>query len=564
MQPTEAYSVPRRALDVEDYIDILRRHKGWIVGPFLLTLVASVVGVYLWPDSYSSQAVVKVQPQQLPQSMVPSAINQLMTDRINSMSQTILSRTVLTTIINTFGLYQRERSRMPIEDVIEQMRKAIQILPVQSIGGPGHEVPAFIVQFSYENRYTAQKVAQDLVSRFIDQNVRDRTNQVYITSQFLKDQVDTAKKDLDEIETKLTNFRVEYNGRLPDQVTANMSQMQALQFNATALDNSIQRAEQSKLQLETELRIAREQLTALQKEPVNETIGANGLPVNVKSDRLLEAERNIVQLDQQLAIFRQRYTEGHPDVELLKDRLALEKKRRDDIAKEDQAAYAKALEEMKEKAKKDGPRPLNPQVAKEMRDAENSIQRLQSAIEAKNLEIESYNKEIKRTSESVKSYQGRIEAVPVGERQYGDLVRDRDLAKQRFISMEENYNKAQVAQEMEGRKQGETLELLDPASLPQNPTEPKRPMIISIGAGLGLLLGIVLAGAREMKDTSLKNLKDVRAYTQMAILGSIPLLENDFVVRRRKRMAWLGWTTSSLAAAVIIAGSIVYYYVTKV
>src|SRR5215470_9309618 len=141
MQPSESFSVPRRALDVEDYIDILRRHKGWFFGPFLLTLVASVVGVYLWPDSYVSQAVVKVQPQQVPQSMVPSAINQLMTDRINSMSQTILSRTVLTTIINTFGLYQKERSRLPTDDVVEQMRKNIQILPVQSFGSPGREVP---------------------------------------------------------------------------------------------------------------------------------------------------------------------------------------------------------------------------------------------------------------------------------------------------------------------------------------------------------------------------------------------------------------------------------------
>ena len=67
-----------------------------------------------------------------------------------------------------------------------------------------------------------------------------------------------------------------------------------------------------------------------------------------------------------------------------------------------------------------------------------------------------------------------------------------------------------------------------------------------------------------MKDTALKNLKDVRAYTQMAILGSVPLLENDFVVRRRKRLAWLGWTTAGLAAAVIMAGSVVYYYTTKV
>ena len=89
-------------------------------------------------------------------------------------------------------------------------------------------------------------------------------------------------------------------------------------------------------------------------------------------------------------------------------------------------------------------------------------------------------------------------------------------------------------------------------------------MIIGMGAGIGLLLGILIAGALEMKDTSLKNLKDVRAYTQMSILGSVPLLENDFVVRRRRRLAWLGWTTACLGAAVVMSGSVVYYYVSKV
>src|SRR5271169_6236825 len=101
MQPSEPFNIPRRTLDVEDYIDILRRHKGWIFGPFLFTLVASVVGVYMWPDSYVSTSVVKIVPQQVPAAMVQSAINQQMSDRINSMAQTILSRTTLTTIINT-------------------------------------------------------------------------------------------------------------------------------------------------------------------------------------------------------------------------------------------------------------------------------------------------------------------------------------------------------------------------------------------------------------------------------------------------------------------------------
>src|SRR5205085_2590570 len=184
MQPTEGVSITRRALDVEDYIDIARRHKGWIFGPFLFTIVASVVGVYLWPDSYISQAVVKIVPQQVPQNMVQSSINQEMNDRINSMSQTILSRTVLTTIINTFGLYQKERGRYPIEDVIEEMKKNIQIVPVQSVaGGAQRTVPAFAVQFSYENRILAQRVVQDIVGRFIDENIRNRSNATFQTTQ---------------------------------------------------------------------------------------------------------------------------------------------------------------------------------------------------------------------------------------------------------------------------------------------------------------------------------------------------------------------------------------------
>src|ERR1700693_1828359 len=214
MQPIESYNVSRRARDVEEYIDIVRRHKGWIFGPFLLAVVVSVVGVYLYPDSYSSQAVVKIVPQQVPQNMVQSAINQQMSDRINSMAQTILSRTVLTTIINSFGLYQRERSRMPIEDVVEQMKGAIQIQPVASPTGTADRLPAFAVSFSYDNRLMAQRVVQDLVSRFIDENIRNRSNATFQTTQFMKDQLDDAKKQLDAAEDKLISFRMPNDGRL--------------------------------------------------------------------------------------------------------------------------------------------------------------------------------------------------------------------------------------------------------------------------------------------------------------------------------------------------------------
>jgi LPS O-antigen subunit length determinant protein (WzzB/FepE family) len=299
--------------------------------------------------------------------------------------------------------------------------------------------------------------------------------------------------------------------------------------------------------MESNLRIYKEQVAAVRKEP-QEAVATQ------RNEKLAEAEREIQGWENQLNVMRQHYKDSHPDVQVAMGRLAVAKQRRDGIQKEEDT----------KKSEPPAPRPVNLQSLREAREMEANVQRMESAIEAKDAETRQYNKDLQRTNDGIRAFQSRIETVPLGEKQYADLLRDRDIAKQKYIEREEKLNRARLAREMEDRKQGEMLEQLDPASLPMTPTEPKRPLIISIGAGLGLVLGVVIAGAREMKDTSLKNLKDVRAYTQMAVLGSIPLLENDFVVRRRKRLAWLGWTTACLAGAVIISGSIVYYYVTKV
>jgi polysaccharide chain length determinant protein (PEP-CTERM system associated) len=549
MQPSENYSTSRRALDVEDYIDIVRRHKGWIFGPFLFTLVASVVGVYLYPDSYVSQAVVKIVPQQVPQNMVQSAINQQMSDRINSMAQTILSRTVLTTIINSFDLYKRERSRMPIEDVVEQMKNAIQIQPVGSSTGTADRLPAFAVSFSYDNRLTAQRVVQDLVSRFIDENIRNRSNATFQTTQFMKDEMDDAKKQLDAAEDKLAAYRMQNNGRLPDQVDSGMRQLAALQTQAGYLTARISAVNQEKLQMESNVRIFKDQLANLSKDASQ----LQNSPDH-KSPELLDAEHDLNASQDQLTSLRQHYKDSFPDVQIAIARVEGARKKVKDIQTADAAKTPDAA-------------PVTAsgqQTVRESRDIEASIRRFESALEARDLDLQDNTKQLKAVNDAIKGFEGRMSTVPLGEKQYADLLRDRDLVKERFVDLSEKLGKAEIAQEMEGRKQGETLELLDPASLPTTPTEPKRPVVILVGAAFGLVLGIGIAGFREMKDTSLKNLKDVRAYTQMSILGSVPLLENDFVVRRRRRLAWLSWTTACLAAAVVMSGSVVYYYVSKV
>lgn len=120
-----------------------------------------------------------------------------------------------------------------------------------------------------------------------------------------------------------------------------------------------------------------------------------------------------------------------------------------------------------------------------------------------------------------------------------------------------------VSVDLETRKQGENLELLDQASLPTAPAAPNRRKIVPIGAFAGFAIGIVLVAVREVKDTSLKSLKDARLYTQLSILGSIPLLENDVVVQRRKQVMWVSWATATIAGLAIIAGSVAHYYLTK-
>ena len=550
MQPTENFSVPRRALDVEDYIDILRRHKGWIFGPFLLTLVASVVGVYLWPDQYKSEALVQVKPQRVPQNLVQSVVNQDLTEEINTMSNQIMSRSTLTSIIRNFDLYKREIARRPIDDVIEIMKSKIHIAPVaQSLSGGGvRNVAAFAVSFTYENKYDAQKVVQDLVSKFISQHSTDRSESTVQTRQLLQDQVDSARKELEEKGDRLTAFRTANAGRLPDQLNATTQQFMALQQNMALYQNQISRAQGDKEMAATQKRVFEAHIETLGKETPRE------VPV-VVSQKMVAVDHDIEGVQNALQIARQKYTENNPDVRDLKTRLEVLQKNREEI----RAADAEEQSKLAAATKAPG---LSETARREIEDASARIEVLNTQIVQKNKEIDEYSKQFTTASKQLAAAEQRINTIPVGEQEYASLLREESMAREKYQLRMETLNKAQIAAEMEGRSQGELLALLDAASLPNGVEEPNRPLVISVGVGLGLLLGVVIAGAREMKDTSLKNLKDVRVYTQMAILGSIPLLENDFVVRRRKRLAWLGWTVACLMAGLTMAGAVVFYYLT--
>jgi polysaccharide chain length determinant protein (PEP-CTERM system associated) len=548
-------SVSRRPPDLEDYVDMMRRQRAWIIGPAFASLVVACVVAFVWPDTYVSTAVVRVVPPQVPEAFVPTNVNLEMSQRINAMAQQILSRSTLTNIINTFGLYKRELARLPMEDVVEDMRQEdVRISNVVSFTTTEarRQVPAFQISFAYENRVLAQKVCQELVSKFISENQRDRTNQSVFTTQFLKDQLEMASRELQVVEDKLAQFRVSNAGRLPDQVQQNLGQLTALESRLSNLNNTIGRINQERLLMENQLRISKEQLNTLGSATEQITVAPQ---TQAKNDRIARLDNEIMGLETRIAGLRETYKEVHPDVQAHVAALGVLKRQRDNLEKEEAAAAAKKKPEEPQKRTI-----VNPAVIREARELEASIQRLQGALAAKDLEQEEARREAQRMEALVNTTQARINATPLGEKEYMDLLRQRDLVRQRVEDLNKKQNTSRIATDLESRQQGENLELLDPASLPMKPSEPNRPMILGAGAGIGLLLGIFLAGAREIKDSSLKNLKDVRAYTQLNILGSIPLLENDLVVRRRRRLGWLAWSTATIFGILIMSGSMYYYY----
>jgi polysaccharide chain length determinant protein (PEP-CTERM system associated) len=550
MQVQESYSVPRRPLDIDDYIDIARRHAGWILGPLFAALVVSVVVAFIWPDTYVSVASIKVIPQQIPESLVQPNVNELMSDRITSMIPTVLSRGNLTGIIVTNDLYPRERERMPLQDVVQKMQGRVRITNVAP--SPNGRVPAFQISFAYTDRVKAQKVVQEIATKFIDQNLRERSSTSRSTTELLHDEWLAAKKELDLTEAKLARFRAQNAGRLPDEMQSNLSQLNALQGRLAMINSSLSRVSQEKLQMETQLRIYKDQMNGIQQA------ATDPIAVAGRSEKYAEADRDVKYWEAQIAALHQHYKDTHPDVKHAQSMLAAAKSRREDALKEDEAK--KKDDDTKKAEAPPPPRILNPTLVREARDLDASYRRLLSTIEAKDLEGEEYRKELGQVNDAIKAYEVRLQGTPFSEQAYSELIRDRELARSRFVDLDQKWTRSQLAQEMENRSQGERLEPLDPASLPQTPSEPNRLMIIGMGSAVGLAIGIMLAGAREVKDASLKNLKDVRAYTQLPILGSVPLLENDHVVKRRRRLAVLGWAVACLAGVAIISGSVVYYY----
>jgi uncharacterized protein involved in exopolysaccharide biosynthesis len=274
----------------------------------------------------------------------------------------------------------------------------------------------------------------------------------------------------------------------------------------------------------------------------------------VKNERLIRLNQAIQEATSNLAALKQTFTEDYPDIKTLEARLGALQKERDELAKQESEQAAAAPADA-------GPRKVtNPQMQKSLQDVQAQISATQVRIQATTMDVEERTRQRADVEKQITAIQSRIEMSPPLEQEYAGLLRDSELARQNYSEMVKRREASETAQNLEEHKAGQNLEVLDPASLPEAPAEPNRLAIAGVGIMLGLVAGIMLAGAREVKNTSLKNLKDIRAYTNLPVLSSIPLLENALLVRKKRRLFWLAWSSAIIIGSIAMSSSAYYYY----
>ncbi len=230
--------LPGKKYAPEDFLKIAWKRKWLIVVPCLLVVGGATFFIaQSLPNRYRAQTSVLVIPQRVPESFVRPTVTTDITERLQMISQQILSRTRLERIVQEFNLYARERQTMIMEDVIQRMRNDIDI--GTSTPRRGREgASSFTISYESTNARTAMMVTERLASLFVQENLQDRELLANATNQFLEAQLEDAKRRLIEHEKKLEQFRRDNAGRLPDQVQSNLQMMQNAQLQLQALAES--------------------------------------------------------------------------------------------------------------------------------------------------------------------------------------------------------------------------------------------------------------------------------------------------------------------------------------
>lgn len=484
--------------DWKGYWQILCRRRWWLALPAFSVWLVVWTLVWFLPAIYRSETVILVEQQKVPEQYVVSNVGADLQQRLQSMTQQILSRTRLLAIVEQYNLYPKLRNRRTPDDVVETMRKDIQIELVQSPNQRG-ELTAFKVAYLSNNRVVAQRVTSQLTSLFINENLKARQEQSEQTTQFLVNQLEEARQNLADQEAKVKEFKSHYIGELPEQVQSNLQILSGLQAQLQQETDALARAKQQSVYLDSLLNQWRNLESDLQVGRSTGTVAPPAL------------DEELQRLRSQLTDLRAHYTDRHPDVRKLKDQIAQTERMKQQM----QAQVAAAAQSTSAEG---NPHPSSYADLQAM----SPRMEVESQIKSNRVEIENRQRAITDLQRQIGQYQGRLNMAPMREQQLAGLTRDYEQSRKNYEQLLAKRDQSEMATDLEKRQEGEQFRVLDAPNLPQKPYSPNRLKLDLIGLVAGLALGMVSLAGSEAWDDRIYSREELEKVLAAAVLSEIP------------------------------------------
>jgi polysaccharide chain length determinant protein (PEP-CTERM system associated) len=514
--------IPGKQYSFDTLLQIARRRKWLIILPTLLVGAIGVAIIMALPNLYRSVTLILVVPQRVPESYVRSTVTARIEDRLQAISQQIMSRTRLEQIVQDFNLYQKERADKELmEDIVEKMR-------TRDIGIDIIKGDAFRVSYQASDPLTAMRVTERLASLFIDESLRDREVLADGTNQFLTTQLDEARRQLELNEAKLKEFQAQHNGELPSQMDANLQGMHNAEMALQTLSEGLNRDREKRLLLER-------QVADIMEEPEAVPAGGDATTRSEERAKTLADELKIAQ--QALLAVELKLKPEHPDV----------KKQRRAVAELEARVAAQQLDGTLAAKPSAAVVDVSPAKRRRLTDARAEIENLDRQIQAK-------ASEAGRLSGLVSMYQARIEATPAREAELSALMRDYETLNQSYRGLLQKKEESQISANLEKRQIGEQFKIIDPARMPEKPASPDRPRLYIIALLAALAAGLGAAAAAEYFDRTLRTEADVRAALNLMVLATVPMMRDSArasIWRRRAAVVGAGAVTVLAVGATV-------------
>ncbi len=496
---------------------IARRRVWSLVLPAALIMLAAGIVAVVLPPVYKSSTTILIEEQDIPSDFVSSTVSSYVEERLQTINQRIMSTARLSGIITDFNLYPEEREKITLDEIVEQMREDIVMLPISAEveGSRSGRAEKGTIAFtlSYQGRIpeTVQQVAGTLASLFLEENLKTRERQAAETTGFLSAELAKIEARLAEIDTQVAVFKEQNFNQLPDMVPVNVQSLNHIENQIELNQERLNRLKERRVYVQT-------QLASLSAEIPRLTTGNTG-PVD--DEVLLE------QLKQELEYLLTRYSEEYPDVTRVKRRIA-----------ELEIKLAEA--------------PPNKTTSSRLSTPNPAYVTLESELAGIEVEVESLGRIISEAQKKADEYRERIEASPRIEGTYQSLMIQRNSLQAKYDDLMEKLMESKVAEGLEKAQMGERFTIIDPARLPTKPFKPNRLAILLIGLVLGVGAGIGLAALREYADDAVCSPEKLEQLTAIPVFSTIPdiLTTNDLRRRKYKRYAVAGACLTLVAVSM--------------